>query len=252
MFNKLVASGGKRRSQWTPTTIATSVVLHGLLLAGAVYASVNTGPAEDAEEELVEFFEIPEEAPPEPEAEEPPPPEAPPPPADTPPPPQGFQELIPPIDPPTIIPEVDNSLPQVNPDDFSGVGQRGGVADGAAGGTPQSTALTPADSGFAYEAAVLSRQPELRNGAQIQSVMQRLYPRMLQDAGIGGRVVLEFVIEADGTVEKNSVKVVESSHEQFGDVSTQVVERFRFRPGIYQNREVRVLVRMPVTWQPPR
>ena len=82
--------------------------------------------------------------------------------------------------------------------------------------------------------------------------MQRLYPRMLQDAGIGGRVVLEFVIEADGTVDKNSVKVVESSHEQFGDVSTQVVERFRFRPGIYQNREVRVLVRMPVTWQPPR
>lgn len=251
MFNKLVASGGRRRSQWTPTTIVTSVVVHGLLLAGAVAASVNAGMQEETEEELVEFFEIPEEAPPEPEAP-PPPPETPPPAPETPPPPQGFQELIPPIDPPTVIPEIDNSLPDVDPADFSGVGQAGGVAEGVAGGTPQPAVLTPADSGFAYEAAVLSRQPELRNGAQIQSVMQRLYPRMLQDAGIGGRVILEFVIEADGTVDKSSVKVVESSHDQFGDVSTQVVERFRFRPGIYQNREVRVLVRMPVTWQPPR
>ena len=31
---------------------------------------------------------------------------------------------------------------------------------------------------------------------------------------------------------------------------TQPVERFRFRPGQYKGENVRVLIRMPVTWQP--
>jgi TonB family protein len=99
---------------------------------------------------------------------------------------------------------------------------------------------------------VLSRQPELRNLSQVRSFMERNYPRMLQDAGIGGNAVLQFVVEADGTVEGESVTVVQASHDQFADVSKRVAERFRFRPGVYQNREVRVLVRMPITWQPAR
>jgi protein TonB len=248
MFNKLVASQGRRRSGWSPTTVGVSVVLHVLLLAGAVYASVTAPKKAEKEEELVTFVDIPPEAAPEPEQPPPPPPETPP--ANTPPPPKGFQELIPPIEPPAVIPDVDTSLPAVNPEDFSGIGQAGGSAEGVEGGTPQP--LAEADSGFAYESAVLSRQPELRNGSQVQSMMSRLYPRNLQDAGIGGQVTLEFVIEADGTVDRNSVKVIQASHEQFRAVSSQVVERFRFRPGRYQDKDVRVLVRMPIIWQPPR
>ena len=125
MFNKLVASQGKKRGGWNPTTIAISIGLHALLIAGAVYASVRAPLEAAQEEELVTFVDIPEEAPP--AAEEPPPP--PPPevePAATPPPPKGFQELIPPIEPPAVIPDVDNSLPPVNPEDFSGIGQAGG------------------------------------------------------------------------------------------------------------------------------
>lgn len=249
MFNKLVASGGKRRGGWSPTTIAVSIAVHGLLLAGAVYASVTAPEAAEAEEEMVTFVEIPEEAPPEPEAPPPPPPELEPPAA--PPPPRGFQELIPPLEPPAVIPEVDNSLPPVDAEDFSGLGQAGGTATGIEGGTPQDVAAVDS-SRFAYETHVLSRQPELRNLSQVRSFMERNYPRMLQDAGIGGKVVLQFVVEANGTVDAESVTVVEASHEQFAGVSKQVVERFRFRPGVYQDREVRVLVKMPITWQPAR
>ena len=250
MFNKLVASGGRRGGSWSPRTILVSVGVHGILLAGAVYASV-AAPEEQAEaEELVTFIEIPEEAPPTPEAPPPPPPpEAQP--AATPPPPQGFQELIPPIEPPSVIPDVDNSLPAVNPEDFSGIGQAGGVAEGVEGGTPQPIAAVDSST-FAYETNVLSRQPELRNLSQVRSYMERSYPRTLQDAGIGGNVILQFVVEPDGTVDRTSVTVIESSHEQFAGVSKQVAERFRFRPGVYQDREVRVLVRMPISWQPAR
>ena len=108
----------------------------------------------------------------------------------------------------------------------------------------------PAAGDFAYELAVLERQPALSNTRTIASVMERLYPRILQDAGIGGTVVVQFVIEPDGTVDMSSVKVIDSPHEQLSDASVRAVERFRFRPGRYQGENVRVLIQMPITWQP--
>ena len=80
--------------------------------------------------------------------------------------------------------------------------------------------------------------------------MERLYPRLLQDAGIGGTVVMQFVIEPDGTVDMSSAKVLESSNEQLSEASMKAIERFRFRPGRYKGENVRVLIQMPITWQP--
>lgn len=249
MFKKLVASGPRRRAGASATTIIVSLAVHAVLVAGAVYASVAAPQEAEREEELVTFVEIPEPVAPEPEADPPPPPVVQP--AATPPPPRGFQELVPPIEPPSVIPDVDNSLPAVNPDDFSGVGQAGGVAEGVEDGVPQDIAAVDSVH-HAYEVAVLSRQPELRNLNQVRGYMERNYPRTLQDAGIGGSVTLEFIVEANGTVNPASVRVLDASHQQFERVSAEVVERFRFRPGLYGDQEVRVLVRMPITWQPRR
>jgi TonB family protein len=102
----------------------------------------------------------------------------------------------------------------------------------------------------AYEVAVLERQPRLSNQGTIASVMERLYPRILQDAGIGGTVVMQFVIEPDGTVDESSVKVIDSPHAQLTAATIKAVERFRFRPGRFNGENVRVLIQMPVTWQP--
>ena len=124
MFNKLVASGKGAKGASSGKAMTISIVLHALMLAGAVYASTRPPSEEDAAEEEVTFLEIEEsEAEPEPPAPEPPPPT----PVDVPPPPQGFQELIPPIEPPAVLPEVDNSLPPVNPEDFSGLGAAGAL-----------------------------------------------------------------------------------------------------------------------------
>lgn len=242
MFSKLIASGPQKRRTWTPGAVSVSVIVHGLLLAGAVYASVQPPAAEDPVEEEVTFLEIEEPEAPEPPQAPEPPPTAP----VVPPPPQGFQELIPPVDPPSVIPLVDDAQPAVNLADFSGVGVAGGTADGVAGGTPQNTAR---DSSFAYEVAVLDSPPRLSNARQIQGVMTRLYPRLLQDAGIGGTVTMQFVIEPDGTVDESSVRVVSSTHEQFSEATIQAVERFEFVPGRFQGQPVRVLIQMPVSWQ---
>lgn len=131
------------------------------------------------------------------------------------------------------------------------MGEAGGTATGVEGGTPQDVAAVDS-ANHAYEVGVLQRQPELRNLNQVQSYMERNHPEMLQDAGIGGTVTLQFVVETDGTVNGESVQVLNASHEAFESVSRRVVERFRFRPGVYRDQEVRVLVRMPITWKPQR
>ncbi|HET8657109.1 MAG TPA: hypothetical protein VFL93_16405, partial [Longimicrobiaceae bacterium] len=72
MFNKLVASQGKKRTA-SPTTITVSVVAHGLLIAGAVYASVHMPQTVKKAQELVTYMEV-KEKPPEPAKPTPPPP----------------------------------------------------------------------------------------------------------------------------------------------------------------------------------
>ena len=152
----------------------------------------------------------------------------------------------PPEEPPPAIPEVDLSAPPVSAEDFSGVGTLGGVADGI----PAAEAPKEPEPEFAYSVAELDRKPELTNSSTIVGVMERLYPRILQDAGIGGTVTMQFVIEPDGTVDMTSVKVIDSPHDQLSEASVKAVERFRFRPGRYKNEPVRVLIQMPITWQP--
>ena len=241
MFKNLPASQGAKRGIFTGKTAIPSLVLHGLLIAGAVYATVRAEQENDAEE-VVEFMEI-EEKEPEPEKEEPEPEQ----PKEEPPPPAATQALTPPEEPPAAIPAVDLSAPAVSAQDFTGIGV---VAPEAAPPPPPAAPPPPPEPEFAYELAVLDQKPALSNGGQIASVMERLYPRILQDAGIGGTVNMQFVIEPNGTVDMESVKVIDSPHEQLSEASIKAVERFRFRPGKYKGESVRVLIQMPITWQP--
>jgi len=65
-------------------------------------------------------------------------------------------------------------------------------------------------------------------------------------------VLVQFVINSEGKVEPATVKVVQTSHEQFAKATQEAVERFRFRPGRYQGRPVPVLIQIPITWKVDR
>ncbi|HEV2146451.1 MAG TPA: energy transducer TonB [Longimicrobiaceae bacterium] len=253
MFNKLVASEGRKNKAISPTTIIASVAAHVLLLGGAVYASEHTEVGRKVKEEVVAYMEIePEQpkAPEPPKAEEPPPP--PPPEPETAPPPvaKGFQELVPPTEPPPKIPDVDLNQKAVNVEDFSGVGVSGGTSKGIEGGTAQNmankkednTGTVPIDVNLAEE------KPELRNRAEVARLLQRLYPPLLRDAGITGQATIKFVVNAQGRVDPGSISVVSSTHDAFGEASTKVGEKMSFKPAKVGGRAVPVLVTMPVSW----
>ena len=251
MFNKLVASDAGKRGLFGARTMTVSLVLHGLLLAGAVYASVAAPAEAETVEEQVTFVELEEKAPEPPQSEEPPPPPPPESAPATPPPPKGFQELVPPETPPPAIPDVDMSERAVTAADFTGVGVAGGTATGVEGGTPQNAAETDSAS-FAYEVASLDAPPEISNRAQLGSILSRYYPRLLQDAGVEGQTVMQFVIQPDGRVDAGSIRVISSTHEPFGEAGVKAVEKFRFRPGKYKGQPVRVLIQIPISWKPER
>ena len=250
MFNKLVASEGRKNRAISPTTMVVSVAAHIVILGGAMYATEHTEVGRKAKEELVSYMEIEPEQPKEPEppkVEEPPPPE--PEPEVAPPVAKGYQELVPPEEPPAKIPDVDPNQKAVNVEDFSGVGVAGGTSKGTEGGTAQNMADKKEDTGAApIDVSLAEEKPQLQNAAEVQRLLQRLYPPLLRDAGITGQVQMKFVVNGQGRVDPGSVSVINASHDAFGEASSKVVEKMRFKPAKVGGRPVPVLVQIPISW----
>ena len=74
------------------------------------------------------------------------------------------------------------------------------------------------------------------------------YPDALRERGVDGRVVVEFVIGADGRVEIGSIHVVEFSDAPFVSVTVEAIRRSVFCPAIRHGAPVRYHVRQPVNF----
>jgi protein TonB len=122
--------------------------------------------------------------------------------------------------------------------DFSGVGVEGGVASGVVGGTGPI-------SDQPYMEAVVEERPEAITGTCISPT----YPEILRQAGIDGRVTMEFIIDTLGRAERASLRVVSSVNQLFDAPARQAVLSCRFRPGRIQGHAVRVRVQQPINFQ---
>ncbi|MEX0856176.1 MAG: energy transducer TonB [Gemmatimonadota bacterium] len=91
-------------------------------------------------------------------------------------------------------------------------------------------------------------QPEVRNRAEVQRALEREYPSMLRDAGIGGTVIVWFFINEQGVVE--TVQVNQSSgHAQLDDAALRVARQFEFTPALNREDIVAVWVQIPINFQ---
>jgi TonB family protein len=255
MFNKLVASEGRRKTGfWSPTNMIIAGVLHIVLVGGLVAAAKGEAARQKRNEELVDFVEIEEEKPKEPEPEKPKEPEPPPPPPEPepeapPPVAKGFQSIVPPDEPPPAIAPPPTNEVAVNPEDFSGQGTEGGVAKGVEQGVAQSTVerVAPPDEGT-YEISAVEERPSPTNTRDLLRQLERNYPPLLRDARVTGTVQVRMRVMEDGTVDAGSITVTSSSHEQFNDPTIRSVQRLRFRPAKVNGRPVKVWVELPIQW----
>jgi periplasmic protein TonB len=163
------------------------------------------------------------------------------------------QHGTPPLQPPatvpsTIVPEAQNTGP-VTPD--AGTGP---IGDPTAPPSTDSVRgpVGPPSDGEPYVAEAVEVQPSLANAAEVGRLLTRNYPPILADAGVAGRTIVEVIIEPNGRVRPGSARIVETTHEQFGDATLRMVERLRFRPAKVNEQPVAVIAQIPIDWQAPR
>ncbi|HEY2805266.1 MAG TPA: TonB family protein [Gemmatimonadales bacterium] len=230
MFENLIESGRPMNAKSFMANSTISIIVHAVLITAAVYATLHAGEAVHERVHAVAIAVAKQEE----KKEEPPPEQKI---AQVNPPPKGFQTLSIPTNIPVDIPP-----PQTNQHfdaaDFSGVGVEGGVAKGVEGGTGPVVTDQP------YMEAVVEERPELIPGTCISPS----YPPVLQQAGIEGRVLVEFVIDTTGRAERASLRTVSTSHPLFEAPARTAVMSCRFKPGRIQGRAVRVRVQQPINF----
>jgi len=207
---------------------AFSIVFHSAVITAAVYATMHAGEVKKA---VVRVFDITQVAQ---QKNEPPPPknEI----ASVAPMPKGFQTLAIPTNIPVVIPPPSQNS-SFNAADFSGVGVEGGIAHGVTTTGPVIRSDQP------YLESVVEERPEAISGPPPR------YPDLLRQAGIDGRVLLEFVVDTSGHVERGSVKVLSSTNQLFEQPAREAISQWTFRPGKISNHPVRVRVQQPINFQ---
>ncbi len=90
--------------------------------------------------------------------------------------------------------------------------------------------------------------PSIQNRRDVIRAMEREYPPLLRDAGIGGTVKVFFFIDEEGKV--NDFRIDQTSgHQALDDAALNVAEVYRFSPALNRDKKVPVWVSFPITFQ---
>jgi TonB family protein len=138
--------------------------------------------------------------------------------------------VLPVIDPPTLpTPDIGSSSPTVAELLASGSGTGGSpvIANGSPSGVAARLSAELRDELEVDQPVEIVEQPSLR------------YPPALAQAGVVGRVELEYVVDTLGRVEPGSVRTLASTQPEFEAVARRAVLASRFRPAEWRGQLVR-------------
>ena len=222
MFDHLIESNNRPNKKKAFGLGFVSLIGHSVLVLAAVVATLTAG--EQSDDALVDtaivFLNQDEQKKPE---EQPPVVEV----------PQlkGFQTVVAPTDIPTNIPPI-NLQQQFDPKDYTGTGVEGGIGSG----------IVPSSDQVFME-SVVEERPEVLSGPSL------VYPDLLRQAGVQGRVLVQAIIDTSGRAEPPSVKIIQSPNPGFDQSAKNYVLRALFRPARVHGRAVRVLVNLPIDFK---
>ena len=72
------------------------------------------------------------------------------------------------------------------------------------------------------------------------------YPVQLRVKRVGGRVLVECIVDTMGIVEPNSVKILQTPDTAFSRATIEALLQARFTPARVKGKAVRVLVNVPI------
>lgn len=104
------------------------------------------------------------------------------------------------------------------------------------------------EEGMARRFTVFEVAPVLRNPAEVQSALRRLYPPALREAGIGGVVAVWFHIDERGRVMATELHG-SSGYDAFDRAALEVAELMEFRPAQNRDRVVPVWVSLEIQFE---
>lgn len=91
-------------------------------------------------------------------------------------------------------------------------------------------------------------EPRLKNREEMATLLRRLYPPMLKEAGVGGRVVLWVFVETDGTAGVCQIHQ-SSGYPALDAAAEQIAEQMRFEPALSRDKPVGVWISQPIDFQ---
>jgi len=93
---------------------------------------------------------------------------------------------------------------------------------------------------------------EVDKPARIRALPQPEYPDSLRAAGVSGSAVIEFIIEANGSLNKESIGIVSATHTAFADAVRIAVLEAEFSPAMKAERTVAQVYQLPVIFDSPK
>lgn len=90
--------------------------------------------------------------------------------------------------------------------------------------------------------------PDLINRNDVGRALEREYPPLLRDAGIGGTARVWFFIDEEGKVQDTRLQE-SSGHAQLDEAALDVASIMRFTPALNRDKKVPVWVAFPITFQ---
>ena len=90
---------------------------------------------------------------------------------------------------------------------------------------------------------------QVERAVQVRSAAEPRYPDALKSVGVEGVVSMQFIVSADGKVEPGSIKVISTPHKLFADAVRTALVNTRYRPAEAGGRSVRQLVEQNFTFR---
>jgi protein TonB len=110
---------------------------------------------------------------------------------------------------------------------------------------PSFAETNPRDLAAAPTFTPYTVRPDIKNRGEVQRALEREYPPLLRDAGLGGTVQVWFFIDEEGEVVRTQI-YESSGHEALDEAALKVADIIDFTPALNRDKRVPVWISLPI------